>query len=906
MEPWVGSARWAGRGGGDLPVLEFLISYAWADNAWAEWIAWQLEVAGYATRLQAWDVQLGVDLAAQMQQAIAEAARLVAVLSPAYLASRLGEAPWRPIFARDPAGERGLLVPVRVADGDPPTSLADCGYVDLVGLAEPEATERLLAGVRQGRPGRPEAAPLLQAVAAPVALGVQPPFPGPGPSISNLAPRNPQFTGRADLLDELEQRLIGEAAVAAHGPGGVGKSQLALEYAHRHAADYDLVWWVDAATRLLATSGLAELALRMGLGARAGQPEQAAAALAELARRDRWLLVFDSAEEPEDLVGLWPSGGGQVLLTSRNAGWGGHAARLPVDVLAPDDAAAFLLQRTGGGDHQPASALASELGGLPLALELAAAHLEESDLSLAEYLARYRRTQAELLARGQPAPFPVSVAATLELDLDRLAGEQATVDLLRLCAFLGSGPIPSGLLAAEPEVLPPELAVAVGDEPALDATSAALYRLSLVGRDHDGLKLHRLVGEVVRDGLNDQPWWAAAAVELVAAGFPADVTEPASWPACARLLRHALATTDHADRLDVAAEQTSRLLNRVGVYLRGRAEFAAAQHALERALVIAEAIYGPDHPTVATYVNNLGDVLRDLGDLAGARAHFERALRIDEAAYGPDDPNVAVRVNDLGEVMRALGDLAGARALLERALRIDEATFGPGHPEVARDVNNLGSVLQDLGELARARTLLERALLIDEAAYGPDHPTVAVDINNLGTVLREQGDLAGAKAHLKRALRIDEAVYGPDHPSVALRVNNLGDVLRQLGDLAGAKAHLERALRIDEAVYGPDHPRVAVDLNNLGRVLRESGDLAHARANYERALRIDEATYGPDHPNVALRINNLGYVLQQSGDTAGARASYERALRIFQTVYGPDHPRTRIVAENLRGLNDRV
>jgi tetratricopeptide (TPR) repeat protein len=761
-------------------MFEFLISYAWADHAWAEWIAWQLEVAGYATRLQALDVQLSDDLVIQIGQTVAGTARLVAVLSPAYLASRLGEAQWRPVAASDPSGDRGLLVPVRVANGHPDELLAGRAHVDLVGLAEAEATERLLAFVRQWRPGRPEAPPAFLGVHAPVGLGVQPPFPGPGPSISNLAPRNPQFSGRADLLDELGARLIGEgAAVAVHGPGGVGKSELALEYAHRHAAGYDLVWWVDSATRLQATSGLAELALRMGLGARAGQPEQAAAALTELARRDHWLLVFDSAEEPADLLGLWPSGEGQVVLTSRNAGWAGHATKVHVDVLGEDDAAAFLLQRTGRGDHRSASVLAAELGGLPLALELAAAHLEQSELPLAKYLARYRRTHAQLLARGQPTTSPVTVAATLELDLQWLAGEQAAVDLLRLCAFLGPGPIPPRLLAADPEVLPPELAVAVSNEQALEATVAALDRLSLVGRDHDGLRLHRLVGEVVRDGLNDQPWWAAAAVDLVAAGFPADVTEPASWPACARLLRHALATADHADRLGVTAAQTSRLLNRVGVYLDGRAEFAAAQHALERAVAIAEANHGPDHPTVATYLNNLGDVLRDLGDLAGARAHFERALRIDEAVYGPDDPNVAVRANHLGEVMRALGDLDGARALLERALRIDQA------------------------------------------------------------------------------------------------------------------------------VYGPDHPRVAVDLSNLGRVLREAGDLARARSNYERALGIDQAVYGPDHPNVALRINNLGYVLQQSGDYAGARHRYERALRIFQTAYGPDHPRTRIVAENLRGLNDR-
>jgi hypothetical protein len=370
-------------------MFEFLISYAWADHAWAEWIAWQLEVAGYATRLQALDVQLSDDLVIQIGQTVAGTARLVAVLSPAYLASRLGEAQWRPVAASDPSGDRGLLVPVRVANGHPDELLAGRAHVDLVGLAEAEATERLLAFVRQWRPGRPEAPPAFLGVHAPVGLGVQPPFPGPGPSISNLAPRNPQFSGRADLLDELGARLIGEgAAVAVHGPGGVGKSELALEYAHRHAAGYDLVWWVDSATRLQATSGLAELALRMGLGARAGQPEQAAAALTELARRDHWLLVFDSAEEPADLLGLWPSGEGQVVLTSRNAGWAGHATKVHVDVLGEDDAAAFLLQRTGRGDHRSASVLAAELGGLPLALELAAAHLEQSELPLAKYLAR--------------------------------------------------------------------------------------------------------------------------------------------------------------------------------------------------------------------------------------------------------------------------------------------------------------------------------------------------------------------------------------------------------------------------------------------------------------------------------------------------------------------------------------
>jgi tetratricopeptide (TPR) repeat protein len=288
------------------------------------------------------------------------------------------------------------------------------------------------------------------------------------------------------------------------------------------------------------------------------------------------------------------------------------------------------------------------------------------------------------------------VATTWQLNLEQIAGTQAAVQLLRLCAFLAPEAIPPSLLAADPEVLPPELAAAVGDELVLDGAVAAAHRFSLVGRDHDGLRLHRLVGEVVRATLDpeEQGHWAAAAVGLVDAGFPTDITEPGSWPECARLLSHALAATEHAERLEVAAEQTVDLVNRVGRYLHRRAEFAAARATHQRGLRLAEAAYGPDHPEVAIRVNNLGNVLQELGDVAGARAYLERALRIDEATYGLNHPTVAIRVNNLGEMLRQLGDLAGARAHFEPALRILEAVYGPDHRNTRVVADNLAR-LQD-------------------------------------------------------------------------------------------------------------------------------------------------------------------------------------------------------------------
>jgi TIR domain len=184
--------------------VAFFISYTKDDRVWAEWIAWQLEVAGYTTVLQAWDFRPGGDFVERMHQAVDEAERTIAVLSPVYLESAFGGVEWRSVFAKDPSGEKGLLVPVRVEECEPSGLLAGRIYLDLVGLDENAANQALLAGVKQGdRPGRPAVAPAFPGSATAGARAAPPPFPGPGPSISNLAPRNPHFTGRDDLLDRL-------------------------------------------------------------------------------------------------------------------------------------------------------------------------------------------------------------------------------------------------------------------------------------------------------------------------------------------------------------------------------------------------------------------------------------------------------------------------------------------------------------------------------------------------------------------------------------------------------------------------------------------------------------------------------------------------------------------------------
>jgi hypothetical protein len=451
--------------------------------------------------LQAWDFRPGSDFLHEMQQATTSAERTIAVLSPAYFGSKFSEAEWRAAFAKDPTGELGLLIPVRVQQCQPPGLLASRVYIDLVDTDEDTARQRLLVGVDQSGV-RPTKAPF------PGAARRAKPFPGQGPGISNLPARNRNFSGLGEVLEELHASLQAELAAAVvptgavHGLGGVGKTQLALEFAHRFASDYDVAWWVPAEQPTSAAAALARLARRLGVEEMADQQEMVTGLFDRLRQRDRWLLVYDNAERPERLAELLPpGGGGYVLVTSRWGAWSQRATPLRVNVLTRDESIAFLAKRTGADDHTALDALAELLGDLPLALEEAAAYLERTHVGLGEYLALVRDRARELFSLDQPPADEHGdqrrVATTWSLSLDRVQREAPAAEaLLSLCAFLAPD-IPRELPREQPQVLPTELAQAVSDPLAYNGMLAAVSRYSLATVTPTTVSMHQLVQAVI-------------------------------------------------------------------------------------------------------------------------------------------------------------------------------------------------------------------------------------------------------------------------------------------------------------------------------------------------------------------------------------------------------------------------
>jgi TIR domain-containing protein len=532
---------------------DFFISHAGRDTGWAEWLAWQLQQAGFSVELDVWDWTPGEDFVTRMAAALERADRLLAVCTEAYFSSVFGGAELRAAFAQSAAAQ-GRIVPVVVEPVALPALYAPLITLELTGLDEAAAAARLRARLAGGRPTGPPPFPR-----GDPARSDRPGFAGTLPGVWRAPPRNPRFTGRDGMLSELRRRLrCGEGALvvqALYGLGGVGKTQLALEYAHRFAADYDLVWWIDAEQPVLIPNQLAAFAARLGLPAGPTVADTVERLLAELRGRTRWLLVFDNAERPADVAAYRPGGAGHVLITSRSPGWGALGGRLEVDVLARTETVALLRARIPTLTKELADKLAAELGDLPLAAAQAAGYLEQTDLPPGDYVRRFREHRADLLARGDVIGYAGRIDTTWALSLERLSGEDpAAVQLLELAAFLAPEPVPLTLFSDHAELLDEPLRSVAADPDDLADTVGALVGYSLARRHPDAFQLHRLVQAVIRHQMapDRQQTTAQQTVALLAAAAPGDPEDPAGWRRYSRIASHVLATSRWAITLSPA------------------------------------------------------------------------------------------------------------------------------------------------------------------------------------------------------------------------------------------------------------------------------------------------------------------------------------------------------------------
>ena len=506
----------------------------------------------------------------------------------------------------------------------------------------------------------------------------------------SLAPRPPMLAGREELLGGLDARLSGSAAggpriIALHGLGGAGKTSVAVDYAHRHQAAFGVVWQFPAEDRAVLAAEFARLAAQLGVGGgRLDTRDPVASVHAVLAAAaKRWLLVFDNAPDLDSVRAfLPPAGDGLVLITSQSALWPpGQSVEVPV--LGIGAAAGFLTARTGDPDERAAGELAAELGGLPLALEQAAAYIHATGDSLAGYLASFRQRRADLLGRGEPAGYDRTVASTWALAFDRLMPtEEGAVGLLRLLAFCAPEAVPLRLLL-QPRLeladrlgaeVTPVLAPLTEDPLAASDAIGALRRYSLVTPAPGGsVSVHRLVQAVTADQMPADlaRQWRQATAALIEAALPAEPWIPATWTAYAMLLPHAQAAAP-ADSAAAAA---------IADYLGYRGSYSVARDSMEGVLEARERTYGPEHPETLIARGGLAHWIAQAGNAATARDQLAELVPVAEQVLGPERKDTLFIRRELAWWTGEAGDAAAARDQWAALVPVCERVLGLEHPE---------------------------------------------------------------------------------------------------------------------------------------------------------------------------------------------------------------------------------
>lgn len=727
--------------------------------------------------------------------------------------------------------------------------------------------------------------------------------------------RNPFFTGREEILTHLHTMLKSSQAVgltqtqAISGLGGIGKTQIAVEYAYRYRGHYQAIFWITASTRDAFSADFVLLAALLDLPEQHEQDQDIVIRAVKrwLTTRTHWLLILDNVDNLEMIIDFLPMHGtGDVLLTTRLQALGVVAQRIEVEKMGPTEGVKFLLHRTkvlapgASLDQAPeesraqAAEIVAALDGLPLALDQAGAYVEETRCGLSQYLNLYGTRRKELLTRrGRfPIDHPDSVAATWSLSFQQMEQESiAAADLLYLLAFLDPEAIPEEIITLGAAELGPSLGTVASDPLQVDIIIELLLRYSLVRRipEVQSLSIHRLVQAVLRDSMDQetQRVWAERTIRAVNCAFlDASLN---TWERSQRYLPHVQLCAAYTEEYALTFPEAARLFNEAASYLVVHARYYQAELLLLRAMVVRRKKLGDNHPDTARTLNDLGELYLRQGKYREAEPLLQEALAMRQQMLGEEHPDVAQTFHHLANLYRARGAYAQAEPLYLRALHIREATAGIDPSLVAQSYYGLAKLHCSQEKYQLAEELCKQALHIQEQHLEKHRPVIASTLNLLAKIYRGQNKLDLAEAINMRALELRESTSGADHPNVATILNSLVEIYHAEERYREAEPLIARSIKIHEQALGPEHPFMAYSLSNRAENYFLQGDYVQAEAYYKKALAIREQNLGVNHPHTASSYYHLAKFYAALDRYEEAETFYRKTLVIRENTFGLDH-----------------
>lgn len=715
--------------------------------------------------------------------------------------------------------------------------------------------------------------------------------------------RNPYFTGRDQPLERLHKALAADRVVdssriyALSGLGGIGKTQTAIEYAHRYGKEYEAVLWVQANTHEALLSDFAKLAPALKLSKKEDIDQSRAIALVKdwLQNHGPWLLIFDNAEDIAMVEKFLPrQNSGAILLTTRSDHASLHVKSIKMEKMSLEEGIAFLMRRIHSRDEEDenrseraavkerlaAKELWELMDGLPLALDQAGAYIRAGDSNLSDYLDMYRQQREPLLQeRGGPIEeHPDAVATTWSLSFECVEQQNsAAAELLRFCAFLAPDAIPEELLTTGAEHLTAPLQALGASKKLLIDAVIALRAYSLIRRDPEArmLVIHRLVQAVLVDAMpiDTRKQWKERIVRALNTAFPEAPFK--EWTRCEPLLPHVLICATWIEDDLTAMREAASLFDKAGTYLRELGQYAEAEPLLVQALAIREQHLGKQDLATAMSLSSLAGLYSYQGKHKQAEPLVKRALAICQQRLGNEHPGTAKQLHRLAILHFQQGDYELAEPLYQQALAINQQHLGANDPETTRTLNNLAVLYVEQRKYEQAEKLYQQALTSNEQSLGAEHPETARNLGNLALLYVEQEKYSQAELFYKRAISIHKHSSGSKSPDIAYPLFGLAELYRFQRKYKLAERLYQRVLAIREQQLEAEHPDTAEALRGLADLYRESGRYGEARSLYARALAMYEKTLGLEHPSTSVAHERYAAFLQtiEHDTQAGTSAS---------------------------------
>jgi tetratricopeptide (TPR) repeat protein len=724
-----------------------------------------------------------------------------------------------------------------------------------------------------------------------------------------------EFVGRDQAMSELENLLKGEGTIAITaiaGMGGLGKTELARQYALKHRETYTGgICWLKCRNQDISTPLLSFARTQLELTF----PEQLNAEEKIAYLWQHWntgnvLIVFDDVTDYAKVSAYLPPQGKQfkVLVTTRKT-LGAGIRSLELDILSEESAVALLRSLVGSArideSLDDAKRFCKWLGYLPLGLELVGRYLARKlDWSTKKMLEQLQKNRLEDKSIATPIDpnmnAKLGVSKALELDWEEL--DEPSKMLACLLSIFAQAPIPWELVErASSDILSEDLE---------DLRDMSLVSLHLLNRTGQGqYSLHQLV----REFLQQQCKTMDLEESLQQAFAQVLIEEAKSVPERPALLFIAQfnSTTPHLIELANLTFQKPKLLSSnnlvwpfvsLGRFYGGQGDFTQSQHWRELCLIVTEKVLGSEHSDAALSFNNLAALYQNQGKYEQAELLYTRALLIYEKVLGPEHLDVGTTLNNLAALYDIRGKYGQAELLYARALLIRKKVLGSEHPDVGITLNNLAALYRIQGKYEQAEPLFVKSLELFQKALGAEHPDVATSLNNFALLCQSQGKYEQAEILYTRALLIREKVLGTEHPELSQSLNNLAELHRIQGKYKQAEPLHNRALLIRERVFGAEHPDVATSLNNFALLYQSQGKYEQAEPLHNRALLIREKILGEEHPDTATSLNNLAGLYDSQGKDEQAEPLYTRALLIREKVFGAVHPSVAMTLNNLAVL----